>query len=297
MDGMSWPAGSVLKHWIDARTNCPSNLDPDQVEAQIAAAPLAWCAVADVRFERTNDQAEANLLSYWDPTVEGVNCDYLALTQLPEQPTPSTQLHNRLDPDVAGGWTLRLLYLTEVHEIGHFLGQIHSPAGVPAIMSAVINQSLDGLTPFDVANIQADYGPANPPIRIQLPDGGTLVYTPPPSPTAAAGPFAPTSIALPDGATIVLQFTPAGASPASPGPAVPVATNQEVSMNPFLVLASTGALKLLHDELAAGAPGDVAIRSVLTAIEAQLTNPIVRAVVTDVLGAIVSAAEAAVAAA
>lgn len=208
MDGMKWPPGSILKHWIDARTNCPSYLDPDQVEAQIAAAPLAWSAVANVYFERTENRAEANLLSYWDPAVRQDNPDYLAETQEPVTPAPTTQLLNRIDPGVAGGWTIRLLYLTEVHEIGHFLGQIHAPDGTPSIMSPVIDQSLSGLTPFDVANIQADYGPANPPITLRLPDGGTLVYTPPAEPSAAAGPFAPTTLPLPDGSTLVLQYVP-----------------------------------------------------------------------------------------
>lgn len=208
MNGMSWPPGSILKHWIDAATNCPSYLSPADVEAQIAAAPLAWAAVANVHFVRTDDQAEANILSYWDPSVHRDDPDYLAETQEPVNPSPTTQLLNRLDPNVAGGWTLRLLYLTEIHEIGHALGEIHSPAGVASIMSAVMNQSLDGLTPFDIQNIQADYGPSNPPITLQLPDGGTLVYTPPVTPTDAVGPFAPTTLQLPDGSTLVLQYEP-----------------------------------------------------------------------------------------
>ena len=67
-------------------------------------------------------------------------------------------------------------------------------------------------------------------------------------------------------------------------------------MNPILVLVETEALKLLHDELAAGSPGDVAVRNVLASLEAKLTNPIARAVVTAVLNAVVSAIETAAAA-
>lgn len=207
MNGMSWPPGSVLKHWIDAATHCPSYLDPVDVEAQIAAAPLPWAAASNVRFERTDDRSAANILSYWDPAVHSDDPYYLAETQEPVNPSPTTQLLNRLDPNVAGGWTLRLLYLAEIHEIGHALGQVHSPAGVASIMSPVINQALTGITPYDTANVQADYGPAT--ITLQLPDGGTLVYTPPAQWNPVTGrTYDPTTLQLPDGSQLVLQYVP-----------------------------------------------------------------------------------------
>ena len=68
-------------------------------------------------------------------------------------------------------------------------------------------------------------------------------------------------------------------------------------MGPLLVLVETEALKLLHEELSAGAPGDVAVKNVLAKLEGRLANPVVRGVVTFVLNAAVHAVELAAAAA
>lgn len=67
-------------------------------------------------------------------------------------------------------------------------------------------------------------------------------------------------------------------------------------MGPYLILVETGALTLLHNELAAGAPGDVAVRTVLSTLESKITNSVERTLVTDVLNAIVNTVEGTIAA-
>lgn len=212
MEGYGWPRGTTLTYWIDAVTGCPPGLDPAQAEAQIAAAPLAWEAVCGIRFQRVSDRAQANIVTTWDATVALVDDDYdLARTDLPVAGGPA-QLRNRLNPEPRAGWTLPRLYLAEIHEFGHAIGQVHSPAGLRSIMSAYLDESLSGPTVFDENNARADYGPPVPAapstITLRLPDGGTLVYTTPAVPTVAAGPFDPVTVPLPDGSQLTLTYVP-----------------------------------------------------------------------------------------
>lgn len=67
-------------------------------------------------------------------------------------------------------------------------------------------------------------------------------------------------------------------------------------MNPYLILVETGALTLLHNEFVAGAPGDVAVRNVLQALESKIPNSTVQTLVTDVLNAVVNTLEGTIAA-
>lgn len=301
MNGYAWPKGTLLPYYIDAATGCPAGLDPAAVDAQIDAAFQVWPKVCGARLVRTTDRSQARIVSVWDPGVEAYDNDYdLARTDLPDNPDASTVLVNRLNPSPAAGWTLRRLYIAEIHEIGHALGLVHAPDGVLSIMSAWLNESLSGPTAYDVQNAVADCGPpaapAPAPIRLELPDGGTLVYTAAATPTVAADVYSPTTVDLPGGGHLVIQFTPAGAPIGPEPPDSQPATGGSPLLNPLLVLAETEALALLHAELAAGAPGDVAVRNVLGTLESKIANPIVRGIVTDVLNAVVGAAEKAVAA-
>lgn len=162
MNGYRWPAGTLLTYWIDAATGCPPYLDPAAadvaIEAGITTPGLYTAGV--LSYQRVADPAQARILCYWDGTVAGDNPYYLAETELPLEPTPTTQLHNRIDPNVAGGWTLPRLCLSEVHEGLHAVGQVHAPEGVRSAISAVLDETVRGLTDFDVANLRRDYPPA-----------------------------------------------------------------------------------------------------------------------------------------
>lgn len=198
---MVWPRGTVVKYWMDLATGCPPELDPVAADAASAEGLTGWAEACGIRYVRVADRSQANLVTYWDPSVGVANPEWLALTQMPLGATPATQLLNRLNPrpfDDLGRplpWTIKRLYLTQLHEGGHGIGQIHAPKGEPSIMSERINETLLGLTAFDVSNAQADYGPPAAPPAVE----------PDPAPPRA---YAPTTFLLPDGATVTLQYTP-----------------------------------------------------------------------------------------
>jgi hypothetical protein len=213
MQGYKWPYGTLLHYWIDMATDCPAELDPQKADFYAETGLTAWALHCGIRYARVQDRSQAQILCYWDPTVEYSDGDNdLALTELPLNPGPTTQLTNRLNPAPRGGWTLNRLFLTEIHEGGHAIGQVHAPADVLSIMSPVLNESLHGPTSFDAANAVADYGPGQKEIHALLVNGGQLVYTDPaPGQTLAVPPgvqYAPTEITLPDGSTLTLSFRP-----------------------------------------------------------------------------------------
>lgn len=87
----------------------------------------------------------------------------LAWSELPCAARPNSRLRQVYDR--AESWTEHSLYLVAAHEIGHALGIPHLGPG--ALMAPYLNLSLTGLTPADVAEAVARYGPrasASPPV-------------------------------------------------------------------------------------------------------------------------------------
>ena len=163
-----WPPGLTLPWYLDA-----ANVDAATVAA--AAAPIAygiglWETVAGVSLPYVTDSAQARLIVRFvldladDPTVPENRAQQLAwlsgvelgLTDEPLSVSTQSQLVMRLNPNPAGGWTVRRLAQVALHECGHFLGLDHMDG--PSCMEAYLDESIDRPQPADVAQAQARYG-------------------------------------------------------------------------------------------------------------------------------------------
>ena len=81
----------------------------------------------------------------------------LVLTQLPAHATKESRLVQVVNDHPA--WDYALLNAVLRHEIGHFLGLVHSPHP-DDVMYPVYNLALNDLSPGDIAQAQLRYGPS-----------------------------------------------------------------------------------------------------------------------------------------
>lgn len=58
-------------------------------------------------------------------------------------------------------------------------------------------------------------------------------------------------------------------------------------MNSLIALG----LSFVHHEMTAGAPGDVAVKSAVSALETKIPNPTAKAILTEILNDVVTAGE------
>jgi hypothetical protein len=125
----------------------------------IANAMAAWTAVANVKFVQVADNAAADIrfgLQFMDgpnhvlgrtaTTFDGQQIVYADI---------AFDISENYSPTGAGAPTS--FFLLALHEIGHALGLNHED-DVPAVMNAILNESLTGLTSDDIAGVQALYG-------------------------------------------------------------------------------------------------------------------------------------------
>ncbi|HXS24435.1 MAG TPA: matrixin family metalloprotease [Gemmatimonadales bacterium] len=179
-----WPDAHAY-FWIDF-SRVPPPLTSEDFSAAVAWAVEQWQSACDFVFTPVTNSVYARLVCSFGLLDEsGVE---LGLTQEPCGVDPRAQLWSKYNTVAA--WSPARLKLTVLHELGHFLGLQHAPDGTKSIMSAILDESLTGLTPYDIATIQALYGqhpsavgtPATPspqsqtydPVEIPLPTGGKL---------------------------------------------------------------------------------------------------------------------------
>ena len=92
--------------------------------------------------------------------------------------------------DVQGEWNFTWpwdgrglpYFLVKLHELLHGLGLPHAPAGVVAVMAAMLNTRLVGLQPWDIEQLQVRYPkvvvplPAPLPTPSPVPEGGAMEF-------------------------------------------------------------------------------------------------------------------------
>ncbi len=163
-----WPRGQALSWYFDA-----GNGDPSFVEGPIARGIASWSEVAGVAITQTSDQHRAQVIVgflddlaedlsvYPDPVQiqawrDGIE---LGLTDEPVYVESDKQLIMRLNSHPQGGWSELRLEEVARHECGHALGMGHAPLGTPSVMSAVLDERETTFQSWDIAQIQALYGP------------------------------------------------------------------------------------------------------------------------------------------
>lgn len=115
--------------------------------------------VCAVRFYLTTNPATANIvasLGYLDGRGGEV-----ALSQEPfEGMTAQSQLLQTFEAIDLNDLDSNGQFIAFLHELGHCLGRGHSDPGTPSVMSATLDTTLRGLTPYDVAELVALCGPS-----------------------------------------------------------------------------------------------------------------------------------------
>jgi len=140
--------------------DAPVTLLNFDAQGVIASALAAWAAAADLRFVQVADGAAVDIRFGMDLIDGPSNVLGRTLTTFNGQQIlhadVSFDLGESYSPTGAGPPVS--FFLLALHEIGHALGLNHQD-GFPAVMNSILNESLAGLTPDDVAGVQALYGP------------------------------------------------------------------------------------------------------------------------------------------
>jgi hypothetical protein len=135
-----------------------SGVDPDVRSAQYDRAMRTWNAVSALCLHRVSDPSIANIEAGVGP-IDGPY-GVLALSDIPQNPQPTTQLQEKFDQDEP--WSteqdgIDLLRATDIHELGHSLGLMHDD-DPSSIMYPTIRKEVTQLGPNDIARIQSLYG-------------------------------------------------------------------------------------------------------------------------------------------
>jgi hypothetical protein len=136
-------------------------IDSDELAADYAEAIRRIMAVCGVEISRTQDPARAQVLAGSGP-IDGP-WNVLALTELPPPgATVGTVLHQKFDiAELALTREQRIGVMT--HEACHFLGLGHALPGVAALMAPGLG-AITTPQAWDIAELQARYGPPRPPV-------------------------------------------------------------------------------------------------------------------------------------
>lgn len=112
--------------------------------------------------------------SRFDPQLDGGG-GTLAYAYLPRQDQPTSDSLNQI-VDLDERWSRKMLWLVVAHETCHNLGLSHNEDSSVALMDPHLNMDLDGLQPWDIAELVKRYGqPASAPIPpTQPPSSGEL---------------------------------------------------------------------------------------------------------------------------
>lgn len=184
-----WPDAHAY-FWVDF-SRVPAPLTSADFSAAVAWAAHQWEMACDFVFSAVTRANYARLICSFD--LIDPSGEELGLTEEPCGVPANAQLTSKYNTVAA--WSPERLKLTVLHELGHFLGLQHAPEGTPSIMSAILDESLSGLTPYDVSTVQALYGPH--------PSAADSPATPAPQSQT----YDPVEIPLPTGGKLRVQFT------------------------------------------------------------------------------------------
>lgn len=179
---IQWPRGTVITYWI--APNLGLNVDDGQAASRIANAIESWKIVSGANLQRTGDKNAARIICQGGLLDKSARI--LGETELPVGDETGSLGSHTLTLNTAVRWTLLELHQCVIHEAGHGIGLEHSPNGTIAIMSAVLNPTIDVQQPWDVSQAQLRCGPPvqvtpMPPMPVPDPttDDGSLVFNVP----------------------------------------------------------------------------------------------------------------------
>ncbi len=148
---VTWSFGQGTGKAVTWANNSINNFN-----AIVTAAFDRWEQVANIDFVKVADSSAVNI-RLGTFSIDGLN----SIVGVAYYSYSGSALRwSEIGFDSAENWNDTLLYQVALHEIGHAIGLDHH-SGDPSIMAAYINPAITDLQPYDIAAIQALYGPAN----------------------------------------------------------------------------------------------------------------------------------------